>query len=72
MSWTDDPVADFDRYDAEQQQQLDSLPVCECCGEPIQQETAVYYNDHWICRECETEFWLDIREDFLKDVELCM
>lgn len=39
MSWTDDPVADFDRYDAEQQ--LDSLPVCECCGEPIQQETAV-------------------------------
>lgn len=20
MSWTDDPVADFDRYDAEQQQ----------------------------------------------------
>lgn len=35
-------------------------------------ETAVYYNDQWICRECETEFWLDIREDFLKDVELCM
>lgn len=32
MSRTDDPVADFDRYDAEQQQQLDSLPVCECCG----------------------------------------
>lgn len=30
------------------------------------------YNDQWICRECETEFWLDIREDFLKDVELCM
>lgn len=34
MSWTDDPVADFDRYDAEQQQQLeqeDFLKDVELC-----------------------------------------
>lgn len=72
MMRTDDPIADAERYAAEQDRRLDKLPVCECCGKAIQQETAVYYNDQWICRECETEFWLDIREDFLKDVESCM
>ena len=44
---TDDPLYDFDRYDAEQESRLEELPICECCGKPIQQERAVYYNDQW-------------------------
>ncbi len=66
MTWSDDPEKDFERYDAEQQAKLDKLPICNCCGEPIQQEKAVYYNDQWCCEECEDEFWQDIREDFLE------
>lgn len=66
MSYTDDPLADFARYDAEQEEQLEKMPVCECCGEPIQQEMAIYYNDQWCCGECESDFWQNIREDFLE------
>ena len=49
MTWSDDPEKDFERYDAEQQKDLDRLPVCCCCEEPIQQEKAIYYNDQWCC-----------------------
>ena len=68
MSFTDNPLLDFAMHDAEQQEQLEKLPVCECCGEPIQQEKAIYYNDQWCCEECESEFWKNIREDFLERV----
>ena len=66
---TDDPLADYSRYCAEQQEWLDSLPLCECCGEPIQQEKAIHYNDQWCCEDCEDTFWQGIREDFLERVE---
>lgn len=68
MAWSNDPIADFEAYDAEQSKKLESLPLCEICGEPIQQEKAVYYNNQWCCEECEAEFWQGIREDFLEDV----
>ena len=67
--WSDDPVADADRYFAEKERELERLPVCECCGEPIQQEKAVYYNDSWFCEDCEDEAWQTIREDFLESVD---
>lgn len=66
--WTDNPIADFVRHDAEQQAKLDKLPVCECCKEPIQQEKAIYYNDQYCCEDCESEFWQNIREDFLERI----
>ena len=69
MFYTDDPTADFEVYDAEQERKLDKLPVCECCGEPIQQEKAIYYNDQWCCEDCEREFWQSIRDDFLERID---
>lgn len=66
MCYTDNPILDVEQHDAEQQAKLDKLPVCECCGEPIQQEKAIYYNDQWCCIDCEEEFWQNIREDFLE------
>lgn len=59
MFFTDDPVADFERHDAEQQKLLEKLPVCYCCGEPIQQEKAVKVEGHWYCDGCLD----DMRED---------
>ena len=58
----------FERHDAEQERKLQKLPVCDKCKNPIQQEKAVYYNDQWICEECEFDLWNDIREDFLESV----
>jgi formylmethanofuran dehydrogenase subunit E len=43
---------DFDRWDTDQHKQLEQLPVCEDCGEHIQDETAFYINGEWICESC--------------------
>lgn len=52
MRITDDPIADFHRHDTEQEEWLDSLPKCEHCGEPIQQEKAVCIDGKYFCDEC--------------------
>lgn len=52
MYWTNDPLADFERHDAEQTRQLERLPVCADCDEHIQDETAYYINGEWICKDC--------------------
>lgn len=58
----------WERHDREQEKWLEKLPVCNMCGNPIQQDKAIYYNDQWICEECERDFWQEIREDFLVKV----
>ena len=34
MQYTDNPLADFSRYDDEREESLAKLPVCDECGEP--------------------------------------
>jgi hypothetical protein len=51
MFITDDPIADFHRYDAEQCEKLSKRPVCEYCGKHIQ-EDHYYYVDGIVCGEC--------------------
>lgn len=69
MTFTDNPIKDFMKHDKEAEEKLARLPVCELCGEPIQQEFAIYYADQWCCEECEHDFWKSIRSDFLEKVE---
>ena len=52
MFYTDGPLADFARHDAEQQAQLEKLPVCCECDEPIQDEHCYEINGEYICEEC--------------------
>ena len=59
---TDDPAADFDRYDAEQQKQLEKCPKCSMCDEHIQDEHYYEINDEVICEEC-------LNDNFRKSVE---
>ena len=51
MFYTDDPIADFHAWDARQEKQLEQLPKCADCGEPIQEE-AFYIHCEWICENC--------------------
>lgn len=67
MSYIRDNFDLFDQYDREQNRKLAELPICDVCGEPIQSEKAVYYNDMWCCKNCEKDFWQEIREDFLEN-----
>jgi len=52
MRITDDPLLDFDRYDAEQAAELDCLPKCDECGEAIQDDFLYEINDMLICESC--------------------
>lgn len=59
---TDDPAADFDRFDAEQQKALEKLPVCSYCNEPVQDDYFYEINDEVVCEEC-------LNQNFRKNVE---
>lgn len=52
MFYSDDPVADYARYDREQQKKLDRLPDCCECGYPIQDDECYEINGGLICPEC--------------------
>lgn len=52
MYYTDNPLSDFARHDAEQQARLDKLPECSECGEKIQDAYCFEVNDELICPKC--------------------
>lgn len=49
---TGDPLADFDRWDAEQTAKLEKLPKCTECDEPIQDDCYYEINGECVCPEC--------------------
>lgn len=52
MYRTDDPIADFNRYDAELESVRMLLPVCSECDEHIMDDFCYEINDMIICEEC--------------------
>ena len=60
QSWTDDPERDYERYASDIDDRLASLPKCWNCGEPIQQEDAVYFSGGFICDNCLEEIRREI------------
>lgn len=64
VRYTDNPVADFERYDRKQQSKLAMLPVCSECGEPIQDEYFYLINDENICEQCMKDNYRKCTEDF--------
>jgi hypothetical protein len=66
MYYTDDPVADFDRYDRDTIRELRTRHLCCCCMEPIYDEFAVKLDRRWYCRTCEDMAWALIRQEYLE------
>lgn len=52
MEWTDDPVRDFERYDAEQAEKMRSLPTCSICGEVVYDDYLTDLYGDIICKNC--------------------
>lgn len=50
--YTDNPIKDFERHDAEQERELDKLPKCAECDHPIQDDECYEIGDELICHEC--------------------
>lgn len=42
----------YEAHEREQAKQEAKLPHCADCDQPIQQDTAVYFNDEWLCDDC--------------------
>lgn len=66
MRWTDDPLLDFARYDAEQNRRLERFPVCAHCGDPIQDERLFDVDGelyHAACADKEFRKWT---EDYIE------
>ena len=51
-----DPLDDFKRLDQEESEWLDSLPVCDICDKPIQDERYFQKDGENICLECLEHF----------------
>ena len=57
MQYTDDPAADFAAHDLQQQKELERLPKCCICGEPITDEYAYMIMNEWYHKDCfESEY----------------
>lgn len=62
--FSDDPAADFDRYDRDLEKLLQRRPKCCKCGKHIQDEHYFYIQGEELCISCaedmylyETEVW---------------
>ena len=55
----------FRRHEAEQERQLDRLPRCVYCDEPIQDEKGYHLDDEWWHEECFNDQFLKSIEDYI-------
>lgn len=66
MYYSNDPAADYDRYCAEEQRYIDSLPKCSECGETI--EDYVFDIDGEIlCYDCLCEKYRHDAEKYIEE-----
>ena len=52
----------WEAHEREKERQLERLPVCEVCGNPIQDEHLFLINDEFVCTDC-------LIRDFRKDTD---
>ena len=64
---TDDPLRDFDRYDAMMADREAKLPQCEKCGEPINDDEYFEINSEILCEKCMRNEYARSTEDWLND-----
>lgn len=64
MFYSDDPVADYESYTAQQERELGKIPKCSECGNHIQDEMAYLINDELICERCMNGFKVHV-DDYI-------
>ena len=67
MFRTDDPLRDFDRYDAEMAAREAMLPQCEVCGEHINDDIYFEIDGEILCEKCMHDRYARSTEDWLND-----
>ena len=62
MYWTDDPVADAERYIADQDRRYKQLPRCCKCGERFHEDELEDINGSDYCKYCAEEFYEEVEQ----------
>ena len=61
---TDDPLKDFDRYDAEcakaEKERYNNLPFCADCNNRIEDDEAYFIGGDWICQDCMSSYLKEV------------
>ena len=55
MCYVPDPLDHWLEHDRQREEELNKLPVCDSCGEHIQEEYCYVINDDYICESCMEE-----------------
>jgi formylmethanofuran dehydrogenase subunit E len=58
----------WEAHDREKEEDLAELPVCEICGEPIQDEHLYLINDEFVCHECLVRDFRKNTDDYIKKI----
>lgn len=66
MPYTDDPVADFHSYDAEQERKLKQFPLCDYCSERITEDKYFDIDGEIYHFECACKQFLKDTEDYIE------
>lgn len=56
----------WEDHDAKQEEWLKRLPVCDCCGEPIQDEHCFVIEDEIYCEGCMIELFRKDTDDYVR------
>ena len=54
-------------YENERESKLKKLPKCECCGEPITDDSFYNINGTYYCEECLNDKYRVWTDDYIKD-----
>lgn len=63
--WSDDPIRDAYRHDAEQEAKIEKLPKCDYCNETIQDDFCYEINGDIICEDCLVNNFRKSVEDYI-------
>lgn len=62
---TDDPLADYARWETEQAKELERLPICCECGQPITDDYLYEINGECICESCMEQNFKKSTDDYI-------
>ncbi len=65
MYYSNDPVADAERYEADRESELQKCPVCWNCGEYIQDDYCYKIGDAIYCDNCLQNDFRRNTDDFI-------
>lgn len=65
MFYTDDPVRDYDRYDAAMQIKLSRTPKCEDCANHIQDDEYFDVDGTILCGDCMNDRYRKYTDDYM-------